>query len=388
MIPKTEGEQRISRLRERMGEQDVNGVIFVHPVDIYYYSGTRQNGMLWVPADGDPLLLVRKSYVRARDESLIADVRPFPPSKELPALFGNTVRRVGLVFDVMSLQSYGFYSKLLADKEFLDISAVNRDIRSVKSTWEIERLRQAGELLSGVLSEVPSFLRTGMREVDLAAEIEYRLRRAGSEGPARMRGMGLDVVGLVAAGSAAASPGCHNGPVTGRGVSAATPFGPSRDLIGQNTPIMVDYASVIEGYSVDMTRIFVLGELRGPMSHAFEVSRRILDWIVVNLRPGTLCEDLFSHALDMAEQAGLGDCFMGHPGEQAKFVGHGVGLELDELPVLAKGMKGQLQTGQTVAVEPKFIFPGEGVIGIENTYTVTPRGGEKLTPLSDDVVCL
>jgi Xaa-Pro aminopeptidase len=388
MVPKAEGDQRISRLQERLRTQNVDGALFAHPVDLFYFSGTRQNGALWVPAAGNPLLLIRKSFSRASAESLIADVRPFPPSRELPSLLGNAVRRVGLAFDVMSLQYHEFYSNLLAGKEFVDISMINREIRSVKSPWEIDRLRSSGRLLAEVMSEVPTFLKPGIREIDLAAEIEYRLRRAGNEGPARMRGLGLDVVGLVAAGVSAASPGCHNGPVTGKGISCATPFGPSNETIGRDTPIIVDYAAVIEGYSVDMTRIFVFGDLDRTMKEAFAVSCEILAWIVEHLRPGASCEELYLHAVDMAYHAGLGEHFMGYPGEQARFVGHGVGLELDELPVLAKGMKSPLQAGQTIALEPKFIFPGQGVIGIENTYAVTPQGGKKLTPLPDDVVCL
>ena len=88
----------------------------------------------------------------------------------------------------------------------------------------------------------------------------------------------------------------------------------------------------------------------------------------------------------MATAAGLGDCFMGPPGEQAKFVGHGVGLELDEFPVLAQGFDLPLIAGQTIAVEPKFVFPELGSIGIENTFAVTEQGGEKITVLVDDLV--
>jgi Xaa-Pro aminopeptidase len=87
----------------------------------------------------------------------------------------------------------------------------------------------------------------------------------------------------------------------------------------------------------------------------------------------------------MAEQSGLGVNYMGAPGENAKFVGHGVGLELDEFPVLAQGFKMPLQLGQTIAIEPKFVIPGQGVIGIENTFVVTASGGEKLTDLPDEI---
>ncbi len=139
---------------------------------------------------------------------------------------------------------------------------------------------------------------------------------------------------------------------------------------------------------MDMTRIFVFGELDQTMKNAFAVALDIQSWVVENLRPGMICDDLYLGSLRMAEESGLGMQFMGNPGEQAKFVGHGVGLELDELPVLAKGFTIPLAEGQTVAIEPKFIFPGRGVVGIENTWLVTARGGEKLTVLPDDIVHL
>ena len=137
-----------------------------------------------------------------------------------------------------------------------------------------------------------------------------------------------------------------------------------------------------------MTRVFVLGRLATELEEAFSVSLRIQKYLADNLKPGTICEDLFLKAAAMAEEAGIGKNFMGAPGENARFVGHGVGLELDELPVLAQGFKAQLQSGQTIAIEPKFVFPGQGVIGIENTFAVSGKGGVKLTDFADDIVSL
>jgi Xaa-Pro aminopeptidase len=137
-----------------------------------------------------------------------------------------------------------------------------------------------------------------------------------------------------------------------------------------------------------MTRIFVIGSLDPELQRAFDVSLEIQSYLQSALQPGAVCEELFLKAVEMAEHAGLGSNFMGMPGEQARFVGHGVGLELDEFPVIAQGFKVPLQAGQTIAIEPKFVFPGLGVIGIENTFAVGASGGEKLTDLADDIVFL
>ena len=140
------------------------------------------------------------------------------------------------------------------------------------------------------------------------------------------------------------------------------------------------------GYVIDMTRTAVVDALPAELVRAFEVACAIQDEVARSLRPGVPCVELWEHARSMAEQARLGDHFMGPPGDQSRFVGHGVGLELDELPVLAPGFKAPLELGQTVAIEPKFVFAGVGAVGIENTFVVTAQGGEKLTAAMPDEI--
>jgi Xaa-Pro dipeptidase len=388
MLPKEETDSRISRLKERLTEEAIEGALFVYPIDVYYFSGSRQNAALWVPADGTPTLFVRKSYIRASQESLIEDVRPFPPSRELPAFFGRSVKRIGITFDVMPVQQHQFYAQLLPGCKFVDISPVNRELRSVKTAWEVEQMRSSARILCSAFAAVPSVLRPGMTELELAAEFEYLLKTGGSEGYLRIRAFHQEIVGIVAAGGNASLPGCFDGPVTGRGLSAASPFGPSKDVIRKDKPIIIDYGCIFNGYIVDMTRIFAIGSLEPELGKAFDLSLRIQDWIVENMKPGSICEELFAGAASMAEEAGLGDSFMGHSGEQARFVGHGVGLELDEFPVLSQKFKTSIQAGQTVAIEPKFVFPGKGVVGIENTYVIRNNGCERLTVFADEIVFL
>lgn len=387
-MTKSESEARISRLQARLGEEGIDGALLVFSVDLYYFTGSRQNGALWVPAHGSPIHIVRKSYTRARLESAVTDVRPFPPSSELSGLFDGNARRIGLTFDVLPVRSYYFYKELLPGKEFVDISTVNRDLRSLKSAFELEQMRASAKKLSEVFSQVPGFLRPGMRELDLAAEFEYRLRKSGHEGYLRMRAFNQETIGLVVAGEGATAPGCFDGPITGKGLSASAPYGPSASVIRENVPVVVDYAMAFNGYMVDMTRIFVLGKPSAEIEKAFDAAIDIQAWLADNLRAGTIWEDLYQGASSMAEAAGLQDYFMGYPGERARFVGHGVGLELDELPVLAPKFRLPLQAGHVVAIEPKFVLPGLGAVGIENTYAVTDSVCEKLTAFPDDMVCL
>jgi Xaa-Pro aminopeptidase len=242
--------------------------------------------------------------------------------------------------------------------------------------------------MCSVYAELPSFVRAGMRELDLSAEVEYRLRKAGNEGSPRTRGFNSHFfIGLAVAGEGAAVPGAFDGPVVGGGLSAANPGGASERPIRPGDPILVDFTSVHGGYVTDMSRIVVIGPLAPELERAYEVARAIQDELAASLRPGLPAADLWERAKEMAERAGLGDRFMGPPGDQARFVGHGVGLELDELPVLAPGFKAPLREHQVIALEPKFVFPGQGAVGVENTYAVTARGGDKLTSfVPDDLV--
>ena len=383
---RAEFQGRVARLQAALTARGLDAAALTYWVDVFYFSGTRQNGMLWVPASGAPVLLIRKSLARARAEAALDDVRPFPASKDLAAALGEA-RRIGAAFDVIPAAQLEWYRKQLPGREFADVAAPIRDIRSVKSAHELSLMREGARRMVAAMAEVPTFLQAGMREVDVAAELELRLRRLGNEGSPRMRAANMELfTGLVVSGDAAAEPGFFDGPVTGRGLSAARPVGPSTRVVGRDEPVIIDYTATFHGYTIDMTRVFVAGKLRPELERAMEAALAIQDAVARRLAPGEVPEAIWEEARARAETAGLGQHFMGPPGDQARFVGHGVGLELDELPVLAPGFKSPLQAGQVVAVEPKFVFPGLGAVGVENSWVVAAGGGERLTVLADGAV--
>jgi Xaa-Pro aminopeptidase len=384
--PAAEVARRLDLLQRALASLGLEGALVLQAVDVLWLSGTRQTTALWVPVEGEPVLLVRKSLTRARAESPLARVVPFPPSRELAGLVGPA-RRLGLTLDTVPVAVQQFWSRALPGVAWTDVSALVRDLRSVKSAWELDRMRDTARLLGDVFREVPTFLRAGMREVDLSAEIEVRMRRAGNEGSPRVRGFNQEFfMGLAIAGGAATASSYFDGPVTGRGLSPSSPLGASVDPIARDVPVLLDYTAIRGGYITDMTRIAVCGRLAPELERAFRVAREIQDELAHALVPGAIPSQLFSLALERAGRAGLGDRFMGPPGAQARFVGHGIGLELDEVPVLAPGFDAPLRLGQTVAIEPKFVFPGQGAVGIENTWAVGERGGERITELPDDLM--
>jgi Xaa-Pro dipeptidase len=386
VTPASETTRRLEALRQGLAARGLEGALVLQAVDVLWLSGTRQNAALWVPVTGHAALMVRKSLERARAESPLERVLPFPPSRELASSLGPA-RRIGLTMDVVPVAVQQFWTRVLPGVEWVDVSDLGRDLRSVKSPWELARMRETGRLLSGVLGEAPAYLRPGMREVDVAAEIELRLRRAGNEGSPRTRGFNQEFfMGLAIAGRAASAPSFFDGPVTGRGLSPSSPVGPSTDLVGRDVPVMLDYTAILGGYTTDMTRMAVMGRLEPDLERALDVARSIQEELAGALVPGAVPSQLFARAQARAEAAGLGDRFMGPPGAQARFVGHGIGMELDEVPVLAPGFDAPLRLGQTLAIEPKFVFPDRGAVGIENTWAVGPSGGERLTELADDLM--
>lgn len=386
MVPKFESEERIIRFQQTMRSDGIDGALILHPVDIYYFSGTRQNGALWVPAEGNPALFVRKSLSRALEESLVETTVRFPSSREFARHLPGGLTRVGLSFDVTPHQQVLFYQKLLPFVEFVDVSPLLRNLRAVKSPWEVGKLRESGARLAAVFASIPSLIRRGMTELELSAAIESRLRLAGHEGYVRMRAFNQELYMGLAVSVDGTRTGFFDGAVTGRGLSPASPHGASQRVIPENTPIVCDFSGVFDGYVTDMTRFFSIGEIDGELERGFRVALEIQQEIASLLRPGAVCEELFARSLEMATTHGLETFYMGAPGENARFVGHGVGLELDEFPVLAQGFTERLVEGNVIAVEPKFVFPGKGVVGIENTFLVTADGGVKLTDLPDDPI--
>jgi Xaa-Pro aminopeptidase len=162
------------------------------------------------------------------------------------------------------------------------------------------------------------------------------------------------------------------------------PQGAGLRRIGVREPISIDYVGIVDGYMVDQARTFFLGEAPEEFVKIHSLALKIQDAIAETGKPGVRAEALYDLAIDMAMPVGPSARFMGYP-VAVPFVGHGVGLELDELPVLGRKSGYVLETGMVIAIEPKFIIPGKGLAGIENTFVVAENGMEKLTKFGDEI---
>ncbi len=393
VTPLYEIEQRIALLQDVMQKRSVDGVLILQKTDLFYFAATSQQGYLYVPVEGKPLLLIFKDFDRAKIESPIQDIVSLVSVKKIPQIFAefNYVlpRILGMELDVLPANLYFLYGKIFEQSKIVDISTEIRLIRAVKSEFEIEKLRRAANLSDKVAARVPELLIPGKTEVEVAGELEGYARSLGHQGIVRMRIWGGELFyGHLMSGAAAAVPSYLASPTGGEGVSVFVGQGAGFKKIVENEPILVDYVFALDGYISDHARIFSLGTLSSDLLDAHQAMLEVQNETMKQAKPGAVTGDLYEMMVSMAAERGYGDYFMGVGERRIRFTGHGVGLELDEYPFIAKGQKLELQAGMIIALEPKIIFPGKGVVGIENTHLVTEAGLEPLTKISDEITIL
>ncbi|MGI9862672.1 Xaa-Pro peptidase family protein [Moorella naiadis] len=377
-----EYKNRLGCLQESLQDLELDGAIIYQTVDLYYLTGTAQSCHFFVPAAGEPLLLAYRDYERAREEAAW-QVMTLGTFKDLPGLLteaGYTgMRRLGLELDVIPLHLFRRYEALLPGVQWVDVGQVLRRQRMVKSAVELEALQWSATRHAEVFRYISDWIRPGMTELVIAAEFEGYARRLGHQGAKHFRGQEQGMgPGLVAAGANSARTSCFNLPLAGLGLSPLYPMGASQHVWEKGEPLLIDYAGVYGDYTVDQTRIYLSKEVPAALRRAQDVALEIAGRVAESARPGVTAGELYDLAVNLAARAGLPEHFMGY-GQQVTYIGHGVGLELNEWPVIARGDRIVLAEGMVFALEPKFVFPGLGSVGVEDTYVVTAGGAEKIT---------
>lgn len=382
---------RIMRLKAALARESLDGVLIVQKVDLYYFSGTDQDAHLWVPVSGEPALMVRKSIDRARKDAFLNHIVPLVSLHDLPAHLNTASgppRRVGLELDVIPAALYLQYTRLLGDMELVDASHIIRKLRMIKSDYEISRIRKAAGLADRLFDKIPGLIRESANETELAIRAEEFYRKNGHPGLSRTRAFNMEsTYGHIMAGPGGAEPSGTVGPTGGVGLGPWFSQGAGWTPIRPGEPIMVDYTACADGYLADQARVFTIGQLPKPMKRAYSVMVEVQAAVADAGRPGVPIRELHETALRIVKGAGLLDGFMGSP-HPVPFIGHGVGLELDEWPVIMERTDLILEQGMTVAIEPKIVYPGKGVIGVENTFVTGPSGMERLNAFPDDLVVL
>ena len=387
IISKDDIENRIQKIQQYIVDQKVEACIISSPVNLYYLNGQIFDGYMYILADQPPLLFVKRPVGIGSD-----NVEYIRKPEQIPELLKKrnmpVPKSMLLESDVLPYNGVVRFQKALQMPEMKSISGFMREIRSVKSEDELSQIRKSALSHVKVYQQIPGLYRKGMTDLDLQIEIEYVMRREGSIGSFRAFGENMDIyMGNLLAGDNAQVASAFDFALGGKGIDPLLPLGSANKLLKPGMSIMIDMAGNYTPYLSDMTRTFSVGEISEEAHRAHQLSIDINNDIMQFAKEGVSCADVYERTMEMVIANKMEKYFMGTT-QQAKFVGHGVGLEINEPPVFAPRSRGILQTNMAVALEPKFVLPGVGAVGIENTYFVTKTGLEKVTLCEENIVVL
>ena len=390
-IPAGEIEKRCRRFQKKLQKNRLDGALIVQRVDLLYFSGTAQNGVLYMPVQGDPVLLVKKFLPRARRESPLKNVMPLPAMRDIPKIIrdrcGSLPNILGFELDVMPVNDFSYYRSLFPSCSPEDASPLILAVRMIKSAWEIEQIEKTAEMSRKTFVFMKQILTPGMTEMEFAAQFEAYARQLGHGGQLRVRDYQTEGYAWhVLSGTSGGMTGLLDSPASGEGTSAAFPCGAGHKKIKAGEPVMVDFSSVLNGYHMDETRMFAVGSMPEEALKACEAAIQIHRDALSYIQPGiTTTRDLYKRTIEIAVSLGYQENYLGIPGHKVSFVGHGIGLELVELPLIAKSRERVLEPGMTFALEPKLVFENRFIAGIESVILVTKTGARLISRVPPQV---
>lgn len=397
-VPVSELESRIESLSVVLQQNSLPGVFVQHPVDLYYFAGGRQNATLFIPAKGTkasiegggdgPVLFVRRSISRAifeaGGENAPFEIQTFPRMKSLVEVLQErgVSKAPALQFgEIPASFIQRFTTTLSPLGDCSDATALIHSIREIKSNWEVEQMEASALIQAKMFEAVEEKLAEGISELELVAAAEEVSRREGFGGNIQMRRYPLQCDrGVIVSGRAGGIPSFFDSAVGGTGAHPLAGMGSGFSKVKPNEPILVDLVHVHRGYVVDKTRMFSVGRLPQKWHDRLEHMIEVNDIVVSSLANGDDCSMAWQKGSQLAYELGYEENLMGMKPDQSKFLGHSVGLQLDESPVVAKGFNRPLPIGGTMAIEPKVVY-AEGSIGLEDTWIKTSEGMNSLTRL-------
>lgn len=399
-MPRAELRARHDRCRSLLRTRlpDAGGLLVSGYPAIYYFTGTMAAGIFWLPLEGEPVLAVRKAMDRAAMESPLENRVSYRSFKELPALFAEAGSPLP---DTVAIDKVGIsweQGELLASRlpvrTFLAGDDVIGRTRTIKSPWELAKVREAGKRHHQSLRrQLPACIRPGMTEMDVARalwDIFFSLDHCGAL-PAGMPGAGV-FLGNVTAGENGNYPTAYNGPLGLEGAHPASPLMASQVTRWKKGEVLlIDTGFSFEGYLTDKTDTYFAGcreDIPPLIQRAQDVTEAIEAQCANLLKPGAIPATIYAESLRMAEEAGFAEGYMGLGGNKVPFLGHGIGLTISEWPIIARGFTEPLQCGMTIALEPKIGLPGIGMVGTENTYEITENGPFCLTGEDRGIICV
>jgi Xaa-Pro aminopeptidase len=393
LVPPKEISHRISRLQQKLVNTSLNGAIILDGINMFYYTGTIQQGALVVPTEGEAVFCIRRSFERAEKETPIKTLVRLKNLGELPGVLkehGYQTARLGLDETTVTVSMLKKISKVFPQVRFQDISLTLAMIRSVKSDYEVGLIREAGNRHQEIYDEIPNLIQEGMTEWELGSAIHGNMLRLGYTGIGRLAAFNSEFfAGVISFGESGNYPTASSGPGGLVGLSPAFPCLGGARRLKKGDPIFIDTGFSYKGYFTDKTRIFALGPPPQAAVDAHKICLEIQEAVRCRLRPGAVGSEIFEEVYRTeVTPRKFEENFMGFGSNQVPFLGHGIGLMIDEFPVIARNTEFPLERGTVIAVEPKKGLEGIGLVGVENTFLVTEHGGEKLTPGSDEITII
>lgn len=347
---------RIESLQKRLKKLDAGALLVTNPRDVRYLTGfVGDDSWAVIPVKG------LKVYI-------LSDFR-FEEQIQLEAPHARVVmRRAGLTDELEKLEKkreYGSIAVQAGHVTLAQFKALRKKLgkkrliaaedgllaqRAIKDKAEVDAIRRSLGVQQRAFTELLGTLKAGRTEVDIAAELEHRMRSLGADGPSFPT--------IIAADANASLPHAIPG---------------QRKLVAGGS-LLVDWGARTGGYCSDLTRVVALGKMAPKIREIYKIVLDAQLAGIAAIKPGKPFKEVDKAARDIIAKAGFGDRF-GHS------LGHGIGLDIHEEPRLASRSEGVLQPGYVVTVEPGIYLPGVGGVRIEDDVLVTEKGGEVLSDL-------
>lgn len=389
LITPEEFELRLGKVRRAMAAASIEAAVVQSNANLLYLTGRVFCGYIYICADPaiDPVFFVRRPVATLHGSRVIEIHKPENIAPALADAGIHIPPTVGFELSLMPWTVIQRMQKALSATAIVDINPALAAARAVKTPHELSLLRVSGAKHDAVYRKIPRLFRPGMTDIGLQIEIERISRLEGCLGQFRVSGQDMEIfMGNLLAGDNADNPSPYDFAMGGAGLDPSLPVGADGTTIRPGMSVMIDLNGNFTGYMTDMTRTFAPTPISGLAADAHRLSVEICHELAQMGLPGTAAADLYHKAEDMAANAGFAEYFMGHR-QHAGFVGHGIGIEINELPVIAPRSKAILEAGNVIAIEPKFVIPGTGAVGIENTYVVNETGAmESLTRSPQEII--
>ena len=370
----------VERMQTSLKEEGIDAFIGASSVATLYFFGQVFSGLVYIPQQGKPIYLIRRPQSFGEHQGLHY-IRKIEQLSEIVNL--TNISKIALETDELPYSDIERQKKMFHQAEVFNGTALLRKIRMVKTPYEIAEVRKNCLKHIAVYEKVKQIYRAGMSDTELQIEIEHLMRQGGSIGLFRCFGSLMEFhMGSLLSGNNADAASPYDFALGGGG-NEALPLGANGSPLKEGQAIMLDMAGNYGVYLSDISRTYSIGKLPEEAYRLHELSRRMHREVIQTAKPGTSCSSIYLACLEMAKQEKAEQY-----SSQAQFVGHGLGLQINELPVLTTRSKDVLQEGMIIAFEPKFVIPEVGAVGIENTYLITADGVENLSPMSEDIVDL